>query len=685
MHTIDWNSIAKMLVSHIPTFEERLALVGIFVITIVAVNFAAVIHRRKLSHIKTEIRKTLATLNHTPANGATQTLVQSKIPFLSNRQLLRMTNIVLAFLTVGIIGSILFVRPFVIETIPAVGTTLTSAQQTISVEFDLPVDPSDIKFNMSPEIKGTWEFQRTVKAIPLARKAIFHPEESFYPGNPVVVYITGIQTFSKTGKFHEHAIEFKAPAIPNLQKITPEPGATNIKPDTEIVLTYDAAVGKFVDTQLEIEPAVSFKIALDKNIQTIIFDEPLTQDTHYKLKFYQTPRSYNIKTGVNIEVGDTKEIGTTDFSTVTTPGITSYEPKGENVKVDSIITIVFDQEMDRDSVNRHFSIIPDIPGKILWQGQDTFIFTPDRPLQKGTSYTITFSKGINSLTEGTTNDDSIVSFATVGIVKVASFNPISEAYGVDPLTANISITFDQAVDQTSAQKHFSITPGIASTYVWSGNTMTFMSSGKLDYSTRYTVTVTPGVTSIEGLDSTETFSSAFTTRSNTFALDVPLYLQAPGFTCNLVATKMVLKYRGVSVDIESIKQSIGLGGDPNTSWVDGYGTHWGPISQYIGTYRQATAKQGWTLPEILREVQKGNPVILFWYNRYSQPPGAYTLPSGATAYMGMHSEVVRGFVGSPDNPSAILVNDPWRGQHSYTPQLFMSTWGYIGYAAVVVY
>lgn len=686
MSSIDWNELAGQLISHIPPFEVRLSLIAVIVLLLAIMNAEALLNRRKRPILDEKTKRKLNPILEKIAGGKQEKKIRtSRIPFFHNSRRILILNIIGTATCLIIVSSMLFVRPFVIRTTPEAGSTISDALQEIAVEFDLPIDKNEVTFNISPEVKGEWTFESASTAIKVERKAVFHPEESFYPGNPVIIYITGIQSLSRVGKFHEQAISFKAPKVPTLRKMTPADGAENVKTDAEIILEYDAPIGNFVETTVEIEPAVEFNLKTEGKIQKILFHEALAQDSHYAIRVFQTPRSFNAKTGERIEVGETTEVGKTSFSTVTTPGIASYEPKGEAVAVTSPIIITFNQEMERKSVERHFAIDPNVNGTIIWKGNDTFTFTPDEPLPKETIFTLTFSKGMRSFTEGMTKEDIILSFTTIGRVKVISVTPVPSSYGVDPISANISIEFDQPVDQLSAQQHVSISPAVSASPRWNENTLTLVTAGNLAFATTYTIVVSPGIISLGGIDSTETFTYQFSTRSNTFALNIPLYLQAPGFTCNLVATKMVLQYRGISVDIETIKNTIGVGDDPNTSWVNNYGTHWGPISRYINQYRPTAAKTGWTLHEILIEVQNGNPVILFWYNRYSQPPGAFTLPSGATGYMGMHSEVVRGFVGTPDNPSAILTNDPWRGQLSYSPQLFINTWAYINNAAVVVY
>jgi uncharacterized protein YvpB len=59
-------------------------------------------------------------------------------------------------------------------------------------------------------------------------------------------------------------------------------------------------------------------------------------------------------------------------------------------------------------------------------------------------------------------------------------------------------------------------------------------------------------------------------------------------------------------------------------------------------------------------------------------------PTGTVnALNGMHSEVVVGFIGSSDNPTHIITNDPWRGRRTVTVAQFNAVWGYFNYTAIV--
>ena len=148
---------------------------------------------------------------------------------------------------------------------------------------------------------------------------------------------------------------------------------------------------------------------------------------------------------------------------------------------------------------------------------------------------------------------------------------------------------------------------------------------------------------------------------------------------------MALAYRGVILSENAIQSAVGTGTDPNANWVPGYGVHIDPIANYISKYRNVSVKHNWNVTDMLKEVTNGNPVMIWEYNRYSQPYGSFTFSNGVTGYTGMHSEIVRGYIGDINNPTHILTNDPWRGRLTYDIATFNSVWSYLNNTALVVY
>jgi predicted deacylase len=93
---------------------------------------------------------------------------------------------------------------------------------------------------------------------------------------------------------------------------------------------------------------------------------------------------------------------------------------------------------------------------------------------------------------------------------VVGFSPTGSA--ANNLTS-VNVSFDQPVDQVSAQTNFSINPPVSGGFSWNGNTLVFKPSSPLPPLVTYTVTILKGVKSIGGEDSVQQFSGSFTTTS----------------------------------------------------------------------------------------------------------------------------------------------------------------------------
>lgn len=623
-------------------------------------------------------------------------------------------SILAIFACLVLAASVFIPRAYIIKTYPQSFGYMKSADEPLVMEFNVPVDFRNVRLYVSPDVMGAWEFDKTAFGLPIPWRAKFYPSESFYPGQKIVVYAVGLRSFLNAKESHEQAVEFYAPKIPQIVQTTPEEGAQNIKTDEMVEIVFDAPLGKFVEIKYEISPFVefivqehpgklgsakektahaAFEVTEGASAHTLVFKKPLEQDQEYALSIYETLRSYRPLDNETIGQGETEKIASLTFKTVATPLISSYSPKGTAVLPSEPLRIEFAQPMLKDSVEEKLTISPETEGLLAWESESVLTFTPRSLGEVGwaneTSYLVRFEEGLMSVYGGKTSSPTELTFTTIGKVKVLSFNPLPESSGVDPTVTNITVEFDQPVDQASTQEHFSLAPAAAGGFSWEGNRMTYATAGKLSYSTRYEIKIAPGVKTLYGLDSEEEFKSAFTTRSQTFTLAVPMYYQnqrVQNFDCNLAAGQMVLAYRGVNVTQDDIRYGIGIGENPDTHWVEGYGTHPDPVANYLRSRGLSVEiKRGWNTVALAKEVEKGHPVIVWWYNRYSTPKGTFTLPGGYTGYKGMHNEVVRGFVGSSSKPIYLLTNDPWRGQLTYSRSLFEATWNYINYTAIVVY
>lgn len=83
-----------------------------------------------------------------------------------------------------------------------------------------------------------------------------------------------------------------------------------------------------------------------------------------------------------------------------------------------------------------------------------------------------------------------------------------------PITTQISVTFDMAMNEVSAQAAFSTVPNTTGTFGWVGNVMTFTPDTNLSYVTQYEVTVGTGAQSALGVNMAAPHVWSFTTCSD---------------------------------------------------------------------------------------------------------------------------------------------------------------------------
>jgi uncharacterized protein YvpB len=559
--------------------------------------------------------------------------------------------------------------------------------EIIEIESSVPLSKNNIQVNMSPDEEYTVEYENFLFFNNLITGFTIQPVQNYSPNTKVVTYITGISNLWPGGKIHEQNLDFFTPPLPDINTVNFPEKANNIPVNTEIGVQLTNPTGEYVYWDIEIEPSAKYEI-IEDNDQLRIKLIDLDQGTNYKVMLFQAEKTFNIQTGESLSIGELKQVKTFEFKTTPPPHVKSFNRQSGFMSVDEPLDIIFTNKISEENIQSFFNIEPSIEGslEVLEDGK-TLRFTPSKSFVKDTDYQVTLKKGLRNSLGGQLESNINLEFSTPGYLYISSVYPRNYSTEISRKLSSIRITFNQPVNHSSVQSNFSISPSVDGTFSWSGNSLYYNLSDTLSYGTRYTVSVKNGVKSLYGYDLQSNFNSVFTTEEEVFILDVPQYYQgSQRFGCNLFATKMVLGYKGISVSTDNIKNYIGVGEDPNSSWVEGYGTHWNPIASYLNSRGVSNSiRRGWNVSDMLTEVSKGHPVILYWYNAYTTPKGTIELEGGYTGYNGMHSEVVVGFVGKVDSPTNIILNDPWRGRRYLSLGTFNSLWSCIGNTAIVVY
>ncbi|UCE37750.1 MAG: Ig-like domain-containing protein [Thermoplasmata archaeon] len=207
---------------------------------------------------------------------------------------------------------------------------------------------------------------------------------------------------------------------------------------------------------------------------------------------------------------DTQPVPSTDIGITITeddtwpPTILDYSPEGSDVPIDTTITIVFSEEMNRTSVEDSFSISPTTSGVFSWQGISVLTFTPSSPLSVGTIYELSISRNATDLAGNNMTREYNWQFITTtqanGIthpnVVDLSWSPI----GTDvKVSTTIEVSFSEEMIKGETEQAFSITPSVKGVFTWRGHTLEFTPSSPLAYETLYNVSISTRAKNLDGI------------------------------------------------------------------------------------------------------------------------------------------------------------------------------------------
>ena len=591
--------------------------------------------------------------------------------------------------------------PKISSSYPNFDANNVSVRSKIEVQFERPVSRFDLERHITPEVQGVWKYEIGLHKTHLYRKLVFYPNVTFLPDTEYLVEFGNVKNVSKLSKSKNYSFKFKTEPLPKIISSEPDNEQKEISIDSSININLDKPNKSLARFNFILEPKIPFDVKLspDKSIYTVIPKEKFKQGTTYTLKVTKFPISYNIK-GKIVYQGNEIPESKTSFTTKLPPQITSFSPTGDHAFINSKIKIAFSKPMLKNS--NALTVTPSAEGKITWLDDFNLEYTP-RKLNYDTNYAIRVSKELISRDGSFFENDTTLEFKTIGPVRLLSAISDSNNNSVG-VNNSLRFNFDQEVDSTSAQSHFSITPQTEGSFSWDSNTLIFMPNSHLQHDTQYTVTFSPGIKGTNGPASNQTFTENFTTESFILKLAVPLYLQKYALSCEVASLRMILAFRGINTDEDSLLSEVGFDntphvantwGNPNVAFVgnpkgrqmlSGYGVHWNPIEKVAKKYRNAQAFSGWALEKITSELLNGNPIQI-WYYAGGGKPVNWLTPGGEKVFAvtGEHTAVVKGFIGKAENPSQLILNDSLIGEVYLSQADFIKKWDSFGRSGVVVF
>lgn len=609
-----------------------------------------------------------------------------------------------AFLIAGIYLLYIKVEPKIISSFPATEGFWEDYNEPIIINFNIPVDRYKLVTNMSPLMKGRWEYKPYLGISRLTEEVRFYPEESLFPEQRIVIYLTGISHI-RMNESHEGGIVLQSANLPEVESTLPYNRTNQLEVNQEIKIMFDKPIEDTTEISFKMSPETEFEVEnLTPLLYQIVPKRELQQSTNYVITVTRTPKRINLNTNEIVETDNPELIHRLEFTTVKEPFIKSISPKGSGIKADSNIRFRFETEMDPTSTESLISYTPEIIGTYSWQDKRTLLYTPDAPLTKGTKYTISIAPGLKSSFGGTSEKTINQEFETIGAVRISEAKPANGLIKVN-IASDISVTFDQEVDHASAESKFSISPNVAGSFKWEGNRMIY-DVGNLGFGIKYSVTLAEGIKSIYGIDSQSPYTFSFTTRGQEVVISMPWYAQPQSpvsFTCNIVSAQMALAWKGFNTSASSLINEIGYNTSYNgTNWTGnpykefvgcsdgycGYGVYWTAL-QKVFTNRgiKTEVKTGSNVIELAKSIENGHPVIIWRYNGTSTDMDIDWVASDGTyvdAIRGQHGGVVTGYKGTVENPTAFYINDPWFGLVWMDRNTFDYYWSRLNRSSLVI-
>lgn len=306
---------------------------------------------------------------------------------------------IFVLIIITIISFLTFVTPKVVSASPAKDKADVQLADKIEIKFNLPISRTSITPSISPDVEGSWQYTGNILESHLFNTLVFQPTAHFNPATKYTVTIGNISpVYGK--KDRSYSFDFTTQTVPVIAATSIVNNSENIAIDTPITLDLSEANSGLVDYEFSIEPPIEFSVIKGEKGYTIKPASPLAAKTIYKLT---AMRIYNIS-GVTDKGEKDFELNfktaAAKITTVSAPkpvsiAVSATSPKNNasGVSINSATSVLFNQAVNRDSAQNHFSIDPTVPGDFSWQN-NKMIFTPSTPFVKNYKYKIAVSTGV---------------------------------------------------------------------------------------------------------------------------------------------------------------------------------------------------------------------------------------------------------------------------------------------------
>ena len=414
--------------------------------------------------------------------------------------------------------------PTVTNTNPTNGANNVPMTTTIAITFSKAMNKSATEpaVTVSPAIIWTpaWTSGDTI--------ATFTPSANLQAGTQ---YTITISTAAKSADGGNMASQYQfsfttasGPVPPTVTSTNPANNSNNIPVNTKIAITFSVAMDKTVtETAITANPSITGTFAWDVASKVVTWSPSASLQTN-------TKHTVTISKAAKSQAG-TNMANPHVFSFTTAVGgggdtwapiVSSTNPTNGATNIDktTIVSITFNESMDKTATNGAVSINPGSISSPVWSNGDKTV-TFSTTLTNGTTYTVTVSTSARDIAGNPMASVYTFSFTTktgggsgdTTPPTVLSTNPQNNAKDVDK-TTKVTITFSEAMGKTATESSVTVSPGTITNKTWSDDASLILTIDITDGQT-YTVTVSTGAKDQAGNQMAALYIFSFTTKAAT--------------------------------------------------------------------------------------------------------------------------------------------------------------------------
>ncbi len=408
---------------------------------------------------------------------------------------------------------------------PSDGAINVAPDTPIRITFDQDMDEGSVvkAFGLTPAVSGTtfWD----------GHTFVFTPHMGWQPG---VTYAVTVSPVARSSVFRslDQPVSFRftvagepgaavappvtAPESLRVTVVQPADGTTEVDPASDILVQFSRPMVPLTaldaldnSPPFSIEPAAA---GTGKWLNTAIYTfrpRALQPATQYRVTVPQ---------GTADVSGNTLSADYTWTFTTVLPAVVSTYPANDTryVGPSDLITVTFNQPMNRPSAQEHFSLkagTRNVPGRFVWRDDMTMVYRPAEKLALDTTYTGRVEAGAQSAAGAPMPKPIEWSFRTVGTPTVKETRPKDGATYFDSYD-DVQVFFSNPMDQSSLGLSLTIVPTVTQVYsYWYSSDTIWHIHANWQPSTQYTVTWGRGATDRNGLPLDKEYRLSFTTHA----------------------------------------------------------------------------------------------------------------------------------------------------------------------------